>query len=125
MQETILVLRQQIDSLSNKMSGSPEQMAENDGIPPKPCSEEISQQKNAWRNGLGSCEETFVDEHTPTSVMSLNRIFSHEESNLNSQVLMQVNFTRTSSAIGTQYANFKTVGYMILSMQSAYFFIGC
>ncbi|KAH9757070.1 kinesin-like protein KIN-7E [Citrus sinensis] len=89
MQETILLLRQQIDSLSNKMSGSPEQMAENDGIPPKPCSEEISQQKNAWRNGLGSCEETFVDEHTPTSVMSLNRIFSHEESNLNSQVLMQ------------------------------------
>ncbi|KAH9757072.1 kinesin-like protein KIN-7E [Citrus sinensis] len=85
MQETILLLRQQIDSLSNKMSGSPEQMAENDGIPPKPCSEEISQQKNAWRNGLGSCEETFVDEHTPTSVMSLNRIFSHEESNLNSQ----------------------------------------
>ncbi|KAH9691252.1 kinesin-like protein KIN-7E [Citrus sinensis] len=89
MQETILLLRQQIDSLSNKMSGSPEQMAENDGIPLKPCSEEISQQKNAWRNGLGSCEETFVDEHTPTSVMSLNRIFSHEESNLNSQVLMQ------------------------------------
>ncbi|KAH9757074.1 kinesin-like protein KIN-7E [Citrus sinensis] len=125
MQETILLLRQQIDSLSNKMSGSPEQMAENDGIPPKPCSEEISQQKNAWRNGLGSCEETFVDEHTPTSVMSLNRIFSHEESNLNSQVLMQVNFTRTSSAIGTQYANFKNLGYMILSMQSAYFFIGC
>ncbi|KAL9449777.1 hypothetical protein AB3S75_011661 [Citrus x aurantiifolia] len=89
MQETILLLRQQIDSLSNKMSGSPEQMAENDGIPPKPCSEEISQKKTEWRNGLGSCEETFVDEHTPTSVMSLNRIFSNEESNLNSQVLMQ------------------------------------
>lgn len=89
MQETILLLRQQIDSLSNKKYGSPEQMAENDGILPKPCSEELSQKKNEWRNGLGSCEETFVDEHTPTSVMSLNRIFSQEDSNLNSQVLMQ------------------------------------
>lgn len=87
-QETILLLRQQIDSLSNKKSGGPEQMAE-EGIPPKPCSEEPSPKKNGWRNGLGSCEETFVDEHTPTSVMSLNRIFSQEESNLNSQVLIQ------------------------------------
>lgn len=125
MQETILLLRQQINSLSNKKYGSPEQMAENDGIPPKPCSEELSQKKNEWRNGLGSCEETFVDDHTPTSVMSLNRIFSQEDSNLNSQVLMQVNFTLTFSAIGTQYANFKILVYMILSMQSAYFFIGC
>lgn len=92
MQETILLLRQQINSLSDKRSGSPRQMAEDESISLKTCSEELSQKNNEWRNAVGSCEETFVDEHTPTSVMSLNRIFSQEDSNLNSQVLMQVRF---------------------------------
>lgn len=92
MQETILLLRQQISSLSDKTSGSPWEMVENEVLPLKTCSEEVSVKKGEGRNAIGSCEETFVDEHTPTSVMSLNRIFSQEDSNLNSQLLMQVLF---------------------------------
>ncbi|KAK2659463.1 hypothetical protein Ddye_005996 [Dipteronia dyeriana] len=90
MQQTILLLRQQISSLSDKRSRGPQDRAQ------KASSEEPSGKRSEGRNGIGSCEETYVDEHTPTSVMSLNRVFSQEDSRncnndtfLNSQVLMQ------------------------------------
>ncbi|XP_031273127.1 kinesin-like protein KIN-7C, mitochondrial [Pistacia vera] len=96
MQETILLLRQQVKSLSDKRSCRPQIMAENEGIPLQTCSEELSEKRNKGKNGIGSCEESCVDDQTPTSVMSLNRIFSQDDSKncnndtfLNSQVLMQ------------------------------------
>ncbi|KAK1555535.1 hypothetical protein Q3G72_027817 [Acer saccharum] len=96
MQQTILLLRQQISSLSDKRSRGPQERAQNEGSPQKASSEELSGKRSEGRNGIGSCEEIYVDEHTPTSVMSLNRVFSQEDSRncnsdafLNSQVLMQ------------------------------------
>ncbi|TXG53004.1 hypothetical protein EZV62_022173 [Acer yangbiense] len=97
MQQTILLLRQQISSLSDKRSRGPQERAQNEGSPQKASSEELSGKRSEGRNGIGSCEEIYVDEHTPTSVMSLNRVFSQEDSRncnsdafLNSQVLMQI-----------------------------------
>lgn len=96
MQETILLLRQQVKSLSDKTPRSPQIMAGNEGIPFQTCSEELSKKRNKGRNGIGSFEESYVDDQTPTSVMGLNRIFSQDDKNcnndtfLNSQVLMQV-----------------------------------
>ncbi|KAH7567906.1 hypothetical protein JRO89_XS07G0183300 [Xanthoceras sorbifolium] len=96
MQQTILLLRQQINSLLDKRSCGQQEMAQNEGSPHKTSSEELSGKKSEERNGIGSYEEIYVDERTPTSVMSLNRIFSQEDSRncnndgfLNPQVLMQ------------------------------------
>lgn len=93
MQETIILLRQQ---LNNKNSRNPEGIADSEATPEKTCSDESSE-KNVGKNGIGSCEETYGDDNTPTSVMSLNRVFSREDSkechkctSLNSQVLFQV-----------------------------------
>ncbi|XWS25109.1 hypothetical protein CRYUN_Cryun27aG0042700 [Craigia yunnanensis] len=92
MQETILLLRQQ---LNNKSSRNPEGSADNEATPEKTCFEEFLE-NNDGKNGIGSCEETYGDYNTPTSVMSLNRVFSQEDSkecdkctSLNSQVLIQ------------------------------------
>ncbi|CAK7346954.1 unnamed protein product [Dovyalis caffra] len=87
MQETILLLRQQLNSLSEK-SSSKQHIAE---------SESATQRKSKeGRNEICSCEEIYADENTPKSVMSLNRIFSQEDSKecndtsfFNSQVLIQ------------------------------------
>ncbi|XVF64524.1 hypothetical protein PTKIN_Ptkin09bG0176200 [Pterospermum kingtungense] len=92
MQETIILLRQQ---LNNKSSRNPEGIADNEATPEKTSSEEFFE-KNDGKNGIGSCEGTYGDDNTPTSVISLNRVFSREDSkecdkctSLNSQVLFQ------------------------------------
>ncbi|XWS21650.1 hypothetical protein CRYUN_Cryun30bG0072600 [Craigia yunnanensis] len=92
MQETILLLRQQ---LNNKSSRNPEGSADNEATPEKTWSDEFLE-NNDGKDGIGSCEETYGDDNTPTSVMSLNRVFSREDSkecdkctSLNSQVLIQ------------------------------------
>ncbi|XP_022768152.1 kinesin-like protein KIN-7C, mitochondrial isoform X2 [Durio zibethinus] len=92
MQETILLLRQQ---LNNKSSRNPQESEDNEATPEKACSEEFLE-NNDGKNGIGSCKETYGDVNTPTSVMSLSRVFSREDSKecdkcttLNSQVLFQ------------------------------------
>ncbi|XVE60299.1 hypothetical protein DITRI_Ditri05aG0117700 [Diplodiscus trichospermus] len=92
MQETILLLRQQ---LNNRSSRHPEGTADNEATTQKTCSEEYLENADG-KNGIGSCEEMYADDNTPTSVMSLNRVFSREDSkecekctSLNSQVLIQ------------------------------------
>lgn len=96
MQETILLLRQQLNSLPDKSSKIPQESADNEASPEKTCSEELLQ-NNDGKTGIGSCKETYGDDNTPTSVMSLNRAFSQEDSKecdkstlLNTQVLIQV-----------------------------------
>ncbi|KAB2083139.1 hypothetical protein ES319_A05G244900v1 [Gossypium barbadense] len=88
MQETILLLRQQ---LKNKSSRNPQESADN--VAKETCSKEFFEK---MKNGIVSCEETYGDDNTPTSVMSLNRVFSQDDSkecdkctSLNSQVLIQ------------------------------------
>ncbi|KAG4200802.1 hypothetical protein ERO13_A05G236600v2 [Gossypium hirsutum] len=88
MQETILLLRQQ---LKNKSSRNPQESADN--VAEETCSKEFFEK---MKNGIVSCEETYGDDNTPTSVMSLNRVFSQDDSkecdkctSLNSQVLIQ------------------------------------
>lgn len=90
MQETILLLRQQLNSLLDKSSSSPQQIPDNGASTLKKFSKELFEKKNEGK------EDTYIDENTPTSVMSLNRIFSQEDSKecngdtfLSSQVLMQ------------------------------------
>lgn len=97
MQETILLLRKQIDRLSVKKSVISQEMIDDEGIPLEACSEEQLGKKNEGKSDIGSCEEIYVDEQTPTSVISLNRAFSQDDSRncnnealLNSQVLVQV-----------------------------------
>ncbi|GKU87612.1 hypothetical protein SLEP1_g1982 [Rubroshorea leprosula] len=96
LQESILLVRQQLDSLSNKSPRSPQQNGENEVTTVKPRFEELSQGKNKRGIGIQSCEESCFDENTPTSIMSMNRVFSQEDSKecdkincLNSQVLFQ------------------------------------
>ncbi|KAF5182587.1 Kinesin-like protein kin-7e protein [Thalictrum thalictroides] len=90
MQETILLLRQQLDSLMDKSSKHAY-----DDIAPKNHFEDPSRDNNRWNDGFGS-HEAYVDGYTPTSVISLNGIFSQEGSkgcnsdrSSNSQVLVQ------------------------------------
>ncbi|KZV23207.1 hypothetical protein F511_05046 [Dorcoceras hygrometricum] len=74
MQETITLLRQQIDSLqSNKATRSADCTWMN-------CSEE-SLEMMSGRAETNSCGETSLDENTPTSVVSISRTFSHEDAN--------------------------------------------
>ncbi|KAE8690426.1 aspartic proteinase Asp1-like isoform X1 [Hibiscus syriacus] len=91
MQETILLLRQQ---LNYKSSRNPQESADSETII-KTCSAELLEH-NDGKNGIDSCEETHGDDNTPTSVMSLNRVFSREDAkecdkctSLSSQVLFQ------------------------------------
>lgn len=95
MQETVLLLRQQLNSLSNKSSRNSKKNSDAGAIPSKTCSEELVEKNNEERKGFGPCEENYVDENTPTSVMSLSRVFSPEgckesNSDLKSQVHVQV-----------------------------------
>ncbi|RVX22659.1 Kinesin-like protein KIN-7E, chloroplastic [Vitis vinifera] len=90
MQETILLLRQQLNSLLDKSSSSPQQIPDNGASTLKKFSKELFEKKSEGK------EDTYIDENTPTSVMSLNRVFSQEDSKecngdtfLSSQVLMQ------------------------------------
>lgn len=91
MQETILLLRQQLNSSSEK-SSSKQQIAE---------SESTSHRKSEeGRNGIWLCEEIYADENTPKSVMNLNQVFSQDDpkecndtSLLNSQALVLVSLS--------------------------------
>ncbi|OMO78503.1 hypothetical protein COLO4_24737 [Corchorus olitorius] len=95
MQETVLLLRQQLNLLSDKSSKNLQYCEANEANSEKSCSEELVKNKDG-KNAFGSCEETYGDDNTPTSVMSLNRVFTQEDTkecdkitNLNSQVLIQ------------------------------------
>jgi centromeric protein E len=88
MQETILLLRQQLDSLLSERS-STQESGKN----------KVTSLKSPWsEESLNVNEvETFGDQNTPTSVMSLNRVFSPEnlkecgssDTDSNSQLLIQ------------------------------------
>lgn len=83
MQETVLLLRRQLSSLSEKSASGATSL--------DICSDELLK-KNPGESKIASCGETYADENTPTSVMSLNRILSLEDSkecNFNSQIYMQ------------------------------------
>ncbi|KAL7246234.1 hypothetical protein ACSBR2_001374 [Camellia fascicularis] len=96
MQETILLLRQQLDSLlPEKTYGCLQHPADIGVTRHNTCAEEFLERRYG---------ETCIDESTPTSVMSLNRIFSQEESKecnsdttLHSQLLMQATEIETLS----------------------------
>ncbi|PIA47468.1 hypothetical protein AQUCO_01400251v1 [Aquilegia coerulea] len=90
MQETILLLRQQLDSLMDNSSKHAD-----DNIARRNHFEMSSRDNNRWNDGFGS-HEAYVDGYTPTSVVSLNGISSQEGSkgcntdmSSNSQVLVQ------------------------------------
>ncbi|XP_010268983.1 PREDICTED: kinesin-like protein KIN-7C, mitochondrial [Nelumbo nucifera] len=96
MQETILLLRQQLNSLADGSSSHPKQIADNEATMLRNCSDEPLQENGGLKDKVGTYEESFLDGSTPTSVMNLNGIFSEEDSrgcksdtSLNSQVLMQ------------------------------------
>lgn len=97
MQETILLLRQQLNSLTDKRSVTSQQIADNETTLLNTCSEELLGKKNEEISRIVLSGETYADEHTPTSVMSLNRVFALEDSKecnnntfCNSQVCIQV-----------------------------------
>ncbi|KAL3504211.1 hypothetical protein ACH5RR_034052 [Cinchona calisaya] len=97
MHGTILLLKQQLESLSSNKSYSFLQRSVHDVIIPHTTSFDMSTEtKSRGKDGFHSCEETTVDENTPTSVISLDRVFTCEDSKecnseafLNSQLLMQ------------------------------------
>ncbi|KAL5993167.1 hypothetical protein ACLOJK_014090 [Asimina triloba] len=96
MHETILLLRQQLSSLSEKGSSHPKKMTENDVSMIKNCFSEGFKENAGWTEGFGSSEDNYVDGNTPSSVASLPGSFSQEnfkgfnnEASLNSQVLTQ------------------------------------
>lgn len=96
LQETILLLRQQLDASSNKSSRSAQEIGGNELTIVGPCSEKTNQRKLERGTGVQSCKNSCSDDKTPTSVMSVDRIFSQEDfkecdkiSYVNSQVLLQ------------------------------------
>lgn len=80
MQETILLLRQQIASFSEKRSLTSQQIADDETNQLTTCSEELLVKKNEEASRIISSGKTYADEHTPTSAMSLYRAFSLEDS---------------------------------------------
>ncbi|XP_062159390.1 kinesin-like protein KIN-7C, mitochondrial [Alnus glutinosa] len=79
MQETILLLRQQLNSLSDNSYCNLQQIDDAGAPTFKTCSEQLLQNKIEEVKGFGSYEENCADENTPTSVMSLNRIYSLDD----------------------------------------------
>lgn len=96
MQDTINLLRRQLDSfMSSKNSRSADSTTRMNS------SEESLEIIIGRGSEINSCEETSLDENTPSSVGSLNRTFNHEdakESNSDtiskSQLLVQVGVSR-------------------------------
>ncbi|XP_065881166.1 kinesin-like protein KIN-7C, mitochondrial [Euphorbia lathyris] len=89
MQETILLLRQQLNSLLDNS----QQLAESECDAYSAFSKVLPRKNKDGRNEIWTCEETYIDENTPKSVMSLNRIFSQEDTkdfNANASVSSQV-----------------------------------
>ncbi|KAJ4838363.1 Kinesin-like protein KIN-7E [Turnera subulata] len=96
MQEIILLLRQQLNAISDKTSINAQKIAESKSITRNTGNDVTSKENRARIHENCPCEETYTDVNTPKSVMSLNRILSQEDSKecydttfLNSQVLMQ------------------------------------
>ncbi|XP_077249754.1 P-loop containing nucleoside triphosphate hydrolases superfamily protein [Tasmannia lanceolata] len=96
MQETILLLRQQLSSLFDKSSSHPNQIADSEVLVCRNCVSEASKENGRWNDGFSLSEEAYVDENTPTSVKCLPGTFLQEDSigcnpdiSLSSQVLMQ------------------------------------
>ncbi|KAM6542080.1 hypothetical protein CsatB_006527 [Cannabis sativa] len=75
MQETILLLRQQLNSLSDKSTSGLRIIAGN-GLT-------SANETELGENRIASCGEAYADENTPTSVMSLNRVLSLEDKDCN------------------------------------------
>lgn len=100
MQETILLLRQQLDSLlSEKSSTCQQQDAYHDAATLAMYSDEYTEAKLEREAGVCSYEERIPNESTQTSIMISNERLVHEVPNecsidafLNSQLLSQVGF---------------------------------
>lgn len=97
MQETILLLRQQLNSIIDKSSNHQKQMAGNEVDMLRNCSAEASGEDSGWVVGHGFSEVTRVEGKIITNVMGLAGTISPEhfkgsntDASLNSQVLMQV-----------------------------------
>ncbi|XP_042514997.1 kinesin-like protein KIN-7E, chloroplastic [Macadamia integrifolia] len=96
MQETILSLREQLNSLLDKSSCHVKQISDSEAIPHGICSVEPSQRNGEWEDEFGSHDETNVDEKEPTCITSSNGMLFQVDSrrcnsnmSLNAQVLMQ------------------------------------
>lgn len=96
MQETVLLLRQQLSSLLDKSSSHPTQIVDNDVSISRNCFPEASRE-NGWTDRFGLSEETYVDGNTPTSVISFPSVLSQEDFKgrstdifINSEVALQV-----------------------------------
>ncbi|XP_017243666.1 kinesin-like protein KIN-7C, mitochondrial isoform X1 [Daucus carota subsp. sativus] len=89
MQETILLLRRQLDSaLSTKNSKDSLQNIDNN-IKTSTTGYELSLDlQSGTKNGVHAYDEMYVDQSTPTSVMSLNRAFSRDSRESRSDALM-------------------------------------
>ncbi|XP_048130623.1 kinesin-like protein KIN-7C, mitochondrial isoform X2 [Rhodamnia argentea] len=73
MQETILMLRQQLNLVLNRSSASAKHSAESEPASCKTGSGDL-----LGVNWIGSYDENCLDENTPTSVINLNRVFSQD-----------------------------------------------
>ncbi|KAL8134347.1 kinesin-like protein KIN-7C, mitochondrial [Apium graveolens] len=88
MQETILLLRRQLDSvLSAKSSKDLQENMDSKFTTSTTGLEKPAEAKYRTKNG-DAYEEVYVDQSTPTSVMSLNGIFSRDSRELRSDALM-------------------------------------
>nr|GMD83913.1 kinesin-like protein KIN-7C, mitochondrial [Ipomoea batatas] len=96
MQETILLLRQQLDAvLSGKNSKFLQQSSENEATS-ETCSNGYMEAKTLRKDGTCLDSETVTNENTPASSVSLDEKFMHEDTEvcrdfavLNSKLLMQ------------------------------------
>lgn len=120
MQETILMLRQRLNLLSNKSSASAKRSAESEPTLYKTGSGDL-----LGVNWIGSCDENCIDENTPTSVINLNRVFSQEDSRdcgndafINSQVLMQVILLQSHCFLWLSFSSYALI-FLFLFVQSA------
>ncbi|XP_052626553.1 kinesin-like protein KIN-7E, chloroplastic isoform X2 [Lactuca sativa] len=127
MQQTILLLRQQLESVMSDNILSPQQQStDSRSVTLDPCSQESFQMKNSGRDWVHQNEEKYMNESTPTSVMSLNKVFSQDEFiqgsssdvSLNSQLLIQAAEIETLKKEKVQMSEEKD-GLMICSQKLA------
>lgn len=96
MQETILFLKRQLDSvLSAKSSKDLQQNIDNKVTTSTTSLEKPLEAKNRTKNA-DAYEEMYVDQSTPTSVMSLNGIFSRDSRESRSDALMNSQFEQAA-----------------------------
>lgn len=98
MQETILLLRRQLDSaLSTKNSKDSIQNIDSN-IKTSTTGYELSLDlQSGTKNGVHAYDEMYVDQSTPTSVMSLNRAFSRDSRESRSDALMNSHHEQVTS----------------------------